>query len=59
MEFPEPQIEYRGLVCKFRPFDDWDTDIRGVIEVNLTRWPPKWRRFWLWVFFGWTFRPYD
>lgn len=36
-------------VCSFTPFDNWD--------VRLTKWPSRWKRFWMYVFFGWKFKP--
>ena len=37
-------------VCFVEPFGG-----PGLIRVNLTRWPNRWKRFWFFVFFGWRF----
>jgi hypothetical protein len=36
-------------VCFVEPFG------ANKVTVRLQGWPSLWRRFWMWVFFGWRF----
>lgn len=33
-------------------------EIFPEIVLNLPEWPSRWKRFWLWVFFGLRFKPF-